>query len=490
MTPYYKKFHTLTIPSEEVSHNIGLDYIDKAIQGNSGPIQASFTGAAEHPLGKIWIATFKALGYSATGDPFSGQITGGYTNPVTIDPKSKTRSYSAVAYYLPAKNRTNLHLMTGVLVQKIILEKTIRSVTATGVKFTKERNVHEIKARKEVILAAGAFNSPKLLELSGIGEKNLLESHGIEVIVDNAYVGENLQDHLMSGISFEVKDGIPTLDELSRQNPDALQAAMTAYGSSQSGPFSAGSVNSFACMPVVDFQVQGILEKLFESHPADTTTAAHPAEQLHYDFVRSIISSPYEGSAAYFMYPVQANYNDTESAKNFVIPVLPGNYVTLGAVLLHPLSRGSTHISSPSAAAKPTIDGRYLSHPLDVEIFARHLRYLETIAATEPFASLLKPGGRRNSPSACIGRDGDLNAAKEYVRQTAMSNWHPVGTCAMMAREKGGVVDERLLVHGTANLRVVDASIMPIITRGNPQTSVYAVAERAADFIKEDHKLR
>jgi len=490
MTPYYKKCHTMTVPSKEFSHDIGLDYIDEKVQGKSGPIQASFTSAAEHPLGKAWVDTFRTLGYGATGDPFSGQLTGGFTNPVSIDPKSKTRSYSAVAYYLPAKDRTNLHLLTGALVEKIVLEKTGGNITATGVKFTMEGKAHSVKARKDVILAAGVFNSPKLLELSGIGKKDLLESYGIEVIVDNAFVGENLQDHLMSGISYEVKDGVSTLDDLSRQNPEALQAAMTAYGTNQSGPFSAGSVNSFAFMPVVDFQVQDILEKLLESHPADTASTAHPAEQLHYDFVRSVISSPDEGSAAYYMYPVQANYTGTEAAKNFVVPLLPGNYITLGVVLLHPLSRGSTHISCPSAAAKPTIDARYLSHPLDVEVFARHLRYLETLAATEPLASFLKPGGRRNSPSAYIGRDGDLDAAKEYVRQTALSNWHAVGTCGMMSREKGGVVDERLLVHGTANLRIVDASIMPIITRGNPQASVYAVAERAADIIKEDHRLR
>ena len=158
-------------------------------------------------------------------------------------------------------------------------------------------------------------------------------------------------------------------------------------------------------------------------------------------------------------------------------------------VLSHPLSRGHTHISSPSVSSKPTIDPRYLSHPLDLEIFAQHLRFLETLVVTEPLASLLKPGGRRNPAFAVIGRDGDLETAKSFLRQATLSNWHPMGTCAMMPREKGGVVNERLIVYGTANLRVVDASIFPVTTRGNPQTTVYAVAERAADLIKEDHAL-
>ena len=315
MIPYYRKFHTLTTPRKNVSDRIGLDYIiDNNIRGISGPVQASFTDIAENPLGKVWVDTFKALNYGITGDPFSGQAIGGYTNPVSIDPNTKTRSYSAVAYYLPAKDRPNLHLLTGALAEKIIFEKTATSIIATGVKFTKEREAYTARARKEVIVASGAINSPKLLELSGIGQRNLLESYGIEVIQDNAFVGENFQDHVMSGIGYEVKDGIQTLDELGRQNLEALQAAMTAYATSQSGPFSAGSVNSFAFMPMVDFEIQDILGKPEESQVADDTSTAHPAEQLHYDFVRSIISSPDEGSGAYFMYPTQANYTHSEVA--------------------------------------------------------------------------------------------------------------------------------------------------------------------------------
>ena len=131
----------------------------------------------------------------------------------------------------------------------------------------------------------------------------------------------------------------------------------------------------------------------------------------------------------------------------------------------------------------PRIDPRYLSHALDLEIFARHLCYIETIAGTEPLASLLKPNGKRNAPKAYVK---SLDAAKEYAQLAAMSNWHSVGTCAMLPREKGGVVDERLVVYGTRNLRVVDASIIPIISQANTQSTVYAVAERAADLIKAD----
>lgn len=159
-----------------------------------------------------------------------------------------------------------------------------------------------------------------------------------------------------------------------------------------------------------------------------------------------------------------------------------GNFLTICAALLFPLSRGSSHITSPNAADKPAIDPKYLSHPLDLEVIARLLRYIDTIVKTEPLAKLLKPGGRRShgAPTDLT----DLDQAKAYSKKAALSCWHPTSTCAMLPREKGGVVDPQLLVYGTQGLRVVDSSVIPLATRGNGQTTVYAVAERAADLIK------
>ncbi len=114
--------------------------------------------------------------------------------------------------------------------------------------------------------------------------------------------------------------------------------------------------------------------------------------------------------------------------------------------------------------------------------------YISAIVTTEPLASLLKPNGRRN---ACAPADlADVESTREYARETTLSSWHPTSTCSMLPLETGGVVSERLVVHGTRNLRVVDAGVFPITTRGNPMATVYAVAERASDFIKEDLKTK
>ena len=121
---------------------------------------------------------------------------------------------------------------------------------------------------------------------------------------------------------------------------------------------------------------------------------------------------------------------------------------------------------------------------LDLELHARHIRYLQTLAATEPLASLLKPDGKRQHPAACVG--DDLEKAKEWARMSSATNYHSAGTCAMAPKEKGGVVDHKLRVHGVKGLRVVDASIFPLEPQSNTMTLVYMVAERASDLIKED----
>jgi choline dehydrogenase-like flavoprotein len=138
-------------------------------------------------------------------------------------------------------------------------------------------------------------------------------------------------------------------------------------------------------------------------------------------------------------------------------------------------------------ANSPVINPKYFTNPIDLDVHARFIRFIHTIAATEPMASILKPGGKIRPSFAAFG--SDLEAAKDYIRKTMISGWHSCGTCAMLPLEDGGVVNEKLIVHGTKNIRVIDASMMPLIPRGNIQSTVYAVAEKAADLVKMDHEI-
>jgi choline dehydrogenase-like flavoprotein len=182
-----------------------------------------------------------------------------------------------------------------------------------------------------------------------------------------------------------------------------------------------------------------------------------------------------------FMFLAQANLHD-DTGDSFVGSSLQqGNFISLGLETNLPFSRGNAHISSPDPGAKQVIDPRYFSHPLDLEIMARNLLDVERLHRVTPLSNFIKPNGRRNHPDAFLS---DLESAKKYLRDTAKTAYHFCGTAAMLPREKGGVVDERLKVYGTTNLRVCDASAFPLIPAANIMSSVYAVAERGADIIR------
>lgn len=152
--------------------------------------------------------------------------------------------------------------------------------------------------------------------------------------------------------------------------------------------------------------------------------------------------------------------------------------------LSHPLSRGSVHLASKDPEATPIIDPKYLSHPFDLELLGRAMQLLETIVQQEFLKRMLKPHGLRLPTQA--HHITDLDTAKEVVKERLWTNYHPSCFCPMLPRELGGVVDDRCLVYGTSNIRIIDASIFPVITQGNIQATVYAVAERACDLVKED----
>lgn len=255
------------------------------------------------------------------------------------------------------------------------------------------------------------------------------------------------------------------MDDLNRKEPQAIEAAMKTYQSTKSGPFSGAAINSFAFMPVVDCQSDGrvALEKLLEDYSVEKSS---PESKTQLEFVRSVIASRDKSSASFFLHAYQGNLGGDGSNPKDVTKVLePGKYVTIAVSLAYPLSRGTVHIRSASAKEKPIIDPRYLSHPLDMEIYARHVRFIDSIVSMELLASILKLGGPRSPAFAEVGPD--LDTAKDYIRRTIISAWHSVGTCAMRPRNGVGVVDERLLVYGSQNLRVVVASIMPFNCRGN-----------------------
>ncbi|KAI1392915.1 uncharacterized protein F4822DRAFT_441654 [Hypoxylon trugodes] len=426
-----------------------------SVTEGKGPLQLTLA-APEGLWEKAWLDGLESVGF-ARSDPLSGHFGGPIIAPESIDPKTKQRSYASNAYLDPIRSRPNLTIRTETTVTKVLLEKPSQGADAIakGVQFvSKDGTSQTIGVRKEVILSAGVINSPRLLELSGIGDSDLLQRLRIIVIIDNPHVGENLQNHLFTGLVFEVRDGVDTIDAFFRQEPDAVAAAMQDYGTKGAGPLSTSNIVTMAQLPLPEFHSQNgrkeIDQLLSAQKPASPPTTSAFAV-AHEAFVRTTLTTPSEAV---------------------------GNYLS------HPLSRGSVHITSAAPENTNTntneglsIDARYLSHPFDLEVLARQVRFMEdTITRAEPLTRYLKPYTKRFT---------DLEVAKDYVRRTADGAYHYTGTCSMMPRAMGGVVDNKLRVHGCANLRVCDASIIPIEPTANPQAVIYAIAELGAGFIKE-----
>ena len=250
-----------------------------------------------------------------------------------------------------------------------------------------------------------------------------------------------------------------------------IDKAREMYEGNRSGPLTQNGAFMFSYTPLAPFlDPKGIeeLKSLLDRYLVDDAKWS-PFTRKRNNFIRKAVESTDEATAVSFL-----SRRDQDSSKD-------GNFITLNSMLSHPFSAGNTHITSTDPHIKPKIDFSYYSNPIDLEIHARHVKVLEKLAETEPLASYIKPRGRRLPEGYPTGTIDDV---KEVVRDFAMTNYHPCGTCAL-----GAVVDSRLNVKGVQHLRIVDASVIPIIPRGNILATVYAVTERAADIISEDLRL-
>ncbi|KAL8888124.1 MAG: hypothetical protein Q9192_006226 [Flavoplaca navasiana] len=327
LRPYYQNFHPYTPPSKVAEELLALDYIDQSPQGKTGPIQVSFRDF-QGQLQKRWPETLETLGMECARVALTGVGSGGHSNPASIDPKSKTRSHAGSGYYdAELRKRPNLGLLSEAMVEKVILTRLEDGkLLAKGMQFTSRAGKkHVANASQEVILSAGAFQSPQLLELSGIGSRYLLERFGIEVIIDSPFVGENLQNHSMASISLEVADNIPTADIL--RDPKVFNAAIKEHNNSKTGLLTSGTYCS-AFLPVIDFlQDDGPakLSALLDQHLNNDASPAFLAQKQQYELLREILQSKDDASIHCYMAPFQMNVEAGSAASTYFRPVTEGN---------------------------------------------------------------------------------------------------------------------------------------------------------------------
>lgn len=433
LLPYYGKVYTIHPPDASICKTFGVDYVsdtDKSTSPN-GPLQVSFPSLPQkNPIAKAWNEVFGDMGYETTADIFPTQSAGNRCYTAAIDPQTKTRMSADSQYGEPASQRPNLTIMTEATVLKVLFSgKLPAKMVAKGVEVLICGETRSIKANKEIILSAGVFHTAKLLELSGVGQASRLRNLDIPVIIENAGVGENLQNHVMCMRTFELEQHVKV----------------------------GAGIQSLAFLPLKDRIQQ---KEMFDDNAPLATSNEHD----FYNTARAVLDSPTEASCSVFM--------------TFI--GLP-NFASLGVMQSIPFSRGSSHIVSANPDDNPHIDPRFFSNLLDLDIMAHHLLALEQLPSTSPLNAFFKNNGQRIPPNTAVT---DLDSARKYLRENAVTTWHSCGTAAMLPMEKGGVVDQDLILYGTSNVRVVDASIFPLIPQANPMSTVYAVAERAADLIK------
>ena len=342
------------------------------------------------------------------------------------------RRWSAARGFLkPVLKRPNLRLVTGAHVEGILFEGR----RATGLRFSRDGQSHEARARGEVILAAGAIGSPQLLELSGVGKPEILSGIGVPVVRALPGVGENLQDHLQLRTIFSI-EGARTLN-VDFQSPFKRATMGLDYALRRRGP-----------MTMAPSQLG-----MFARSSPDYATA----------------------NVEFHVQPL--------SLDRFGEPLHKFPAITISVCNLRPTSRGSIHACSPDPRAAPVIQPNYLSTLEDQRVAVESIRLARRLAAAPALARFAP---RELMPGAHLRGDDELVKAAGEVGTTI---FHPVGTAKMGSQhDPGAVVDERLRVFGLGGLRVADASVMPRITSGNTGSPTMMIAEKAAEMILADAK--
>lgn len=346
------------------------------------------------------------------------------------------RQSSARTFLRACEHRPNLSIVTGALTEKILFD----GKRAIGVQYSRDGGkktqvTEQALAGSEVILCGGTVNSPQLLELSGVGQRDRLETLGIELVQDLPGVGENMQDHLTINVQQGI-DGIPTFYEETR--PLALLKNMVRY-------FTTG---------------KGLL--------------AHPAAQIGV-FFRS--SEEIDRPDAQIHFAPAASEPD----KNGNLKTKPGTTATV--CHLRPESRGSVHITSADPKTYPSIRANYLDTEGDRRAMVAAFRRVREIFRAPALATNL---GKEFAPGEQVQSDEEILS---YIRAESESVYHPVGTCKMGSDDMA-VVDDRLRVRGLEGLRVADASIMPRITSGNTHAPAVMIAEKCADMLLQDAGIK
>jgi choline dehydrogenase len=399
---------------------------DPGVRGRGGPVGVTRLDRFDE-LADAFVEACERNGSPRLHDYNDGSYEG--TFYLQYSTRGGFRSSSAVAYLKPAAKRPNLTILTNAIATRVVTE----GKRATGIEFSLNGMAQQVKASREVILSAGPLKSPQLLELSGIGRADVLQKHGIDVVHHLAGVGENLRDHANVRMTYECAKPL-TVNDVLRNPLLKLRQGLKFI-----------------------FTRKGFLAICSSTAQTNLRSDPHATQA---DLVLRLM--PVSGKDRY--------------ARTKRYGLDPWSGFSIGIAPTQPRSIGTIHIRSRDPLEQAAMDPRYLSHEADVQLFLEGMRKARALAATEPFKSLIV---RETRPGPGVTDDAGL---LDYVRESAQTAWHMVGTCKMGVDETA-VVDPQLRVHGIGNLRVVDSSICPTIPSSNTNAASLAIGEKGADLI-------
>jgi len=431
LLPYFRKsenFVLATEPNATRDLNLGgapiRDAIDMAYHGVGGPVSVA-PPRSPNPMCQVYFRACEEAGYSLNPD-FNGERQEGIGYH-WLTQKGGERWGAESSYANPAKSRPNLHIITEARALQILMD----GKRAIGVSYERAQEVSEIRASKEVILATGAFVSPQLLMLSGIGRPKELCQHGIAVKHAVPGVGGNLQDHMDTWVKQRSTTNLTYGVSWGTMLTNATH--VLKWLSARRGMFTSNT---------------GEAGGFVKSGP----DAARADLQLF--FCTTMASA--------------------QAADSFW-----GHGWAMHACLLRPKSVGSVGLKSPDPHDAPLIAPNFFDDPYDMEILVRGVRIMRQITDQAAFNA---HRGEEVAPGRAVETDEDVAA---YIRRNCMTMYHPTSTCKMGGDPMAVVSPSSLIVHGLENLAIVDASVMPAVISGNTFAPTVAVAEKAADLIKQ-----
>ncbi|XP_063366068.1 ecdysone oxidase-like [Cydia amplana] len=438
---YFKKLERMTDPSVLKENHF--------LHSTEGPVAISrpAQNALFEAINERMLNSLDEIGVKRVLENYGPVILGASKPHFTF--ANGRRSSTAEAYLVPIQNRPNIHIAKFSRVIKVLVDLSTHHAYGVQV-MTKSKRVYNIFANLEVVLSAGAIDSPKLLMLSGIGPKKELDKLDIEVISDLP-VGMNLHDHMLTPIIFQGQSGFQT------------------------------TVQNIATVTELDSYPTPIQVGLFKLNASSANYIMENKPQFQsFNIHMGAGLTPFINIGCVTVTNYDPSFCASIGNANIFNEI---DYTNL--VLLHPKSRGQVKLRSNNPLDSPVIELGYYRDKNDLDVMVEGIKYMTRLATTSYFR---KVGGKvaRLNVKECRGlKWGSDSYWRCYARNTVASLLHPVGTCAM---GPDGVVDETLKVHGMSGLRVVDASVMPTIPSGNTNIPAIMVGERAADLIKADYQ--